>query len=383
MRRARVPLRIPRTTTSSRSRHSRPTADQHEQTALLLASLTAAVTEMRSEFKTLLDVQRQEFMAKLEECSSRTQSEELSISAHNKAPVQELIPDSEQSTEQIPLPVVPPPSNSSLITPTPESSINASQPRMIDPPHQPTATNAFLQAFLRGSSITHFHGSDSKTNARTWVALFEGASRGLSDQVRIQSLMTYLANDALDWYAEEILPRTDTSEMSWTSVRVLFLARYGTATVPHAVAAEQCRMSTKDSVKTYAHDKMRLLRLAHTCDESAISLLTAGALPVYQGTIYAANPKTFDEWLRLALSIENSQRQFQSRAHVATVNTTQDRSPTRPKRVAQGSATKPSVPCRFCKKRTGKNEYHWHRNCPIPPPLSQHGHGPSGSAPPS
>ena len=186
-------------------------------------------------------------------------------------------------------------------------------------------TNAILRAyqpllnFRRGNVIARFTGSSSKIEAQAWISLYERVSIGMSGEHRIQALTTYLTDDALTWCAQEIA--VDLT-LTWDDVKKKFLARYRTAIIPPSVAAEQCRLTRKDTVQSYAQEKMRLLRLANTTLESAIPLLTAGT-PSYRPALYAANPDTFDGWLRLALTIENSTMDRPFRNRNENVNVTQ------------------------------------------------------------
>jgi len=186
----------------------------------------------------------------------------------------------------------------------------------------------------------------------------------MSDEHRIQALTTYLTDDALTWCAQEI---ANDMTLSWNDVKNKFLARYGTAIIPPSVAAEQCRMTRRDTVQSYAQEKMRLLRLAEVPLKSSIPLLTAGTPPSYRPMLYASSPETFDEWLRLALTIENSTQDRPFRSRNENVNVTQrpqERNAQRGRNTSKrDDSPKPKTPCRYCQKRSIE-AFHWHRKCP-------------------
>ena len=108
-------------------------------------------------------------------------------------------------------------------------------PSTVTRSHQPTAN------FTRENAIARFTGTPSKIDAQSWIVMYERVSNGITDNYRIESLGSYLTDDSLSWYAQEIA--VDLT-LSWNDVRYKFLARYGTAIVPPGVAAEQCRMTS-------------------------------------------------------------------------------------------------------------------------------------------
>jgi len=188
---------------------------------------------------------------------------------------------------------------------TPPETVNEERfetPDRIESEARMRSNDPITKMFLRGNAVAKYTGSDSKMSTQAWLALYEDVSEGLSSRIRVKSLPMYLVDDAIDWYAEEIAQKS----LSWNETCEKLLARYGTATVPYSVAAEQRRMTSTDSVHVYAQEKMRLCKLAGYSLESSIALLTFGAHSNYHSNLFAQNPKTFDEWLRIALTIENS-----------------------------------------------------------------------------
>ena len=130
-----------------------------------------------------------------------------------------------------------------------------------------------IQKFLNGGVIAVFTGRDSKISASDWISLYEMRSKGVVDEMRIQTLMTYLTNDALNWFASEVAKEP---ELSWSEVKRKFLARYGTSIAAPGVTAFHRRMTFADSMQSYAQEKMALLRDAEVPMKTAIPLLTEG-----------------------------------------------------------------------------------------------------------
>ena len=230
---------------------------------------------------------------------------------------------------------------------------------------QPLANNEnepIFSSLIRGAKLERFIGSESKVDAKTWIQIFEHLAHDLNDKQRIVTLVGYLTNDSLVWFSDEIANKP----YDWDEVRNRFLARYGTATVPPIIAAEQRRMTYNESVRTYAQEKMRLLRmyLNDSQIESALYALTSGTLPAYRTTLMAMKPKTFDDWLHIALSLENSQQEVRNRARTTTqtVNVANNPTNTRTSRRRDESPPPPG-PCQICQQR-GVEAFHWHSKCP-------------------
>lgn len=121
-------------------------------------------------------------------------------------------------------------------------------------------------------------------------------------------------------------------------------------------------MLPTEEVRTYAQEKMRLLQLAEIPLKTALALLTAGMPVPYRTTLYTANPETFDEWLRIALTIENTGKElrFRSREHRETINIAHLSDWVGERRMnGNEGSQRPTNPCKFCKRR-GISAYHWH-----------------------
>ena len=308
-------------------RRGRGTTDESDGRELNLQTLTTALAELKAEFQT-----------QLETMERRLEARTANASAASAAPNNDI--DSIESNG---------PPSLDIIDGSPGPGDNIKK----------------YESFIRGSVIERFCGSEAKVDAPSWLKVFEAMAEELSHKQKRRALAAYLTNDALAWYAQEIAPAR---EMDWTEVRERFLARYGSATFPLLMAAEQRRLMANETVHHYAQDKMRLLRNAKLSMENALTMLTSGTPVSYQTSLLGLNPKTFDDWLRIAGSIENSRRQvkpplrqFEQRPTPQRVNAmANDRRIERPRR----DQSKPNTPCRFCEERGLKNQFHWHRECP-------------------
>ena len=209
--------------------------------------------------------------------------------------------------------------------------------------------------------IAKFSGHKTVIRADLWLNLFEVVTRGKDDSTRVFTMMTYLVDDALNWFAAEIAPRLD--DIKWSDVREHFIARFGPAIANPLVESQHRRLRTTENVNTYYEDKMRILRRVTLNELDVVAQLTEGMPPNYRGYLLCANPKTATAWLAVALQLEatlgrpprQDQREFKGRQKTHVALTAQDR------RQYQ-QAVKPQTPCRFCLD-AGETAFHWHRDC--------------------
>ena len=252
--------------------------------------------------------------------------------------------------------------NTTVDVEQPMSQTPRNSPKAMTSTKRPNDNNDRLLLVAKGTLIDRFTGSDSKINAKSWIKLYEHIAKDLEDDSKVQVLTSYLSNDALMWFSDEIVG----NGMNWHEVRTEFLSRYGTATVPPAVEAEQRRLLPNESVQVYAQEKMRLLKTAGIPIGSALDLLTAGTPPSYHLTLFAATPKTFNEWLSIALKIENSKREtrIRNQDNVVVVKDRQTYANAvrnGNKRPMSRNDAPPPYACRHCRRNgvTGEAAMHW------------------------
>lgn len=223
-----------------------------------------------------------------------------------------------------------------------------------------------LYCFVRSNMVERFCGSKSKIEARSWLDVYETMADELTEKQHIKALGSYLAGDALTWYSQEVAKE----KMTWQETSRKFIERYGITHVSAAVTSSKRTMTAGDTVQSYAQEKMRLLRLAGVPSESTLDLLTDGMPPAYQDVLYAREPKTFNEWLAVALKLESRRTMSHFRASDTRTGLpiARDTSRLGPRRAR---SPPPPTPCRYCKNR-GVNAYHWHNKCPNRHGLPKH-----------
>ena len=211
--------------------------------------------------------------------------------------------------------------------------------------------------------IAKFAGHKTVIRADLWLNLFEVATRGKDDQTRIFTLMSYLIDDALNWFAAEIAPRMD--DIKWMDVRDEFIARFGPAIANPLVESQHRRLRASETVQNYYDDKMRILRRVTLSEIDVVAQLSEGMPPNYRGYLLCASPKTANAWLAVALQLEATLGRM-PRQDNRSFN--KGRQPVHVALTAQSAQKQkfgkqePSAPCRYCLE-AGETLYHWHRDC--------------------
>ena len=223
--------------------------------------------------------------------------------------------------------------------------------------------------------LAKYAGPKSAIRVELWLNLFEVETRGQGDQDRITNLMRYLLDDALNFYASDVVPKIDT--LNWTETRKLLTDRFGIAIRHPLVEANKRYLKASETVQQYFEDKLRLLRLAGLDDEACISMLTDGIPSSYRNHLACSPATNPTEWLKHALRLEanskfNGTRSQQSHvpknnrprttgpghtAYFASADQSQQSNATQ-----QRNQSKPRTPCRFCQD-AGLTLFHWHRDC--------------------
>lgn len=161
--------------------------------------------------------------------------------------------------------------------------------------------------------LAKFIGSRSSIKVELWLNLFEVETHGQTDTARIASLMRYLSDDGLNFYATDIATHMDA--MSWTDARKLMTDRFGIAIRHPLVEANKRFLKYSETIQEYYEDKLRLLRLAGLDNEASLALLTDGVPVAYRSHLACCPATTPVEWLKHALRLEataNSNRRPQT-----------------------------------------------------------------------
>ena len=214
--------------------------------------------------------------------------------------------------------------------------------------------------------LEHFTGKNT-IEADHWLNLFEVVCAELTlttAQKKTVKLMSYLKDDALAFFAQRIAPNIST--ITWAEVRSLITKRFGTPQVSSIISAKERRLHRYESVKEYFDEKMKHLDKTSLVDSERCDLLTDGIYDEFKKHLLPITFTSTEDWLQRAMRIEvglkrdpshtkpdNKDIQFKQYKpkpnHSFALNTTNNSAP---------------YPCRYCQFH-GKEEYHWHSECPV------------------
>ena len=236
---------------------------------------------------------------------------------------------------------------------------------MANPDNEPMSSLPKLSPFI---------GDNDKVSIDSWISIFDiaVANRYKTDMERTIGLSAYLKDDALEWFADSIVP--DIAQISWSEVKTRIIQRYGRSELHPLISAVRRKLMPKESVKDYFKDKMRYLRRVKFDEEAMAASLTEGMPHSYKAGLHAAQLKNTNNWIAVALSLEKDQEPNRFRPHMSshsrptvhfqsddqTQNNSEQREPRQFNRRRQDYLPR----CQICKKQ-GKKEFHWHRDCPL------------------
>ena len=165
-----------------------------------------------------------------------------------------------------------------------------------DTPTEPTPR------FNNKATLAKYSGQKSTIKVELWLNLFEVETRNRSDDERVITLMRYLTDEALNFFASDIAPKMD--DLSWQQARELMVERFGIAIRHPLVEANKRYLKYSETVQEYYDDKLRLLRLAEVDDEATIAMLTDGIPAAYRNHLACCPASKPVEWLKHALRLE-------------------------------------------------------------------------------
>lgn len=222
-------------------------------------------------------------------------------------------------------------------------------------------------------AMSRYKGESSKVKIKAWVAVFESTFTDKNDQEKIRLLGQYLEDEALTWFAEEILtPRVQ----QWVAAKKILEDRFDATHVRPIVAAKDRFLNKDESINDYYNEKMRLLRQTGLIDLDIVALLTEGLPQYYRTPLISGSPSLPTSWLSLALQLEKSFKRNQvarftgqMRPNGSYPSFGNAQQPQQVHHVAENkgnkkSERKPPQPCKICKRRENKEAWHWHSECP-------------------
>lgn len=217
--------------------------------------------------------------------------------------------------------------------------------------------------------LQKFNGTTRQTRPDLWINLFELLTDGYSDQNRIIMLMSYLTDDALNWFASEVVPHRATK--TWEQVKIGFFERFGVASADPLVEAQHRRYRRDDTIQKYYDEKISLLRQTNLTEHEKISQLTDGMPWSWKPHFISSSLTSTVNWLSKALQLETVLRKpeqqkgkqnYQSRQRPLVAAPVSTKPMT--KQWNKNKDDRPPAPCKICAAAGKPDEYHWHRQCP-------------------
>ena len=247
----------------------------------------------------------------------------------------------------------------------------------------PTGGTAAQTAPSKHTKLEPFNGKNT-IEAKIWLNLFEVVCRkenASTDEEKTTELMSYLKDDALSFYGTSIATRIPT--ITWSEVRQLIEKRFGTPETSSIVEANHRRLRRNETIKEYFDDKMRHLDKTSNTVQEKCDMLTDGVSTneQLQTNLLMASITTTEDWLQKALKMETAlnrrsnyskpfnkdfkpHNQSQSNHKSFQLDSNPD------SECFLSDANHAPYPCRYCQYQ-GREEYHWHSECPIKANLAQ------------
>lgn len=219
--------------------------------------------------------------------------------------------------------------------------------------------------------MSRYKGESSKVKIKAWTAVFENTFQHKDDAEKIRLMGQYLEDEALTWFAEEILER---GIKDWVAARKVLEDRFDATHVRPIVAAKDRLLGSDEKINDYYNEKMRLLRQTGLADLDMVALLTEGLPQYYRTPLISGSPSTPTAWLTLALQLEKSfKRNERYKAPLRPIgsyqafnqaSSQQQVHHVQEKKKDKKVERKPPAPCKICKRKENKELWHWHSDCP-------------------
>ncbi|KAL8947717.1 MAG: hypothetical protein Q9183_007757 [Haloplaca sp. 2 TL-2023] len=204
-------------------------------------------------------------------------------------------------------------------------------------------------------------GSAQSISIEEWLDVFNAVTIDYSDRDEIRSLPRHIS---MSWFSLEIVPELQT--ISWTECQHRMIARFGQEIANPIVEATHRRLTFRETVSQYFNEKRRLLIKAGAPIPIQVALLNSGMPDAYQQIIGAQLPKTPNEWLKIALQLEQSRnKRIVKPTESAFLADDDDLLLVKTHMKSRNSSSdKPPTPCPHCSRLGYPNEMHWKRTCP-------------------
>ena len=221
-----------------------------------------------------------------------------------------------------------------------------------------------------------YTGYSHSVDVQVSLDVFTAVTIDWTDRDRLRALPRHLADEAIEWFGQEIVPEMTT--IDWTECKRRMIARFSNSIRNPIIEAFDRRLSSRETVSDYFNDKRRLLVRAAVSDAVQVELLTNGMPEYYKPLIKGRKPKNATEWIETALMFERKDRSksFKGSPESAHLNEEQESKPRKRTEFKRNDRSKPCQtkgksddrpppdPCPRCKKLGFPNEWHWMRKCP-------------------
>ena len=233
----------------------------------------------------------------------------------------------------------------------------------------PAVSTAGFHCPKNSLKLDKFDGHDKDLRVQTWLKLFDVHTNGQSDADKIHILLYNLKGAALEWYGDEIAGKT---KLTWPQVQAKMFRRFGIESAHPLIDAQKMHLSREQTVEEYYLAKIRLLNQTTLCAEEKVQMLTDGLPFTWKVSLAPLTVRTTDIWLEAVQRLEaihSKPKQFNTQNNPKPFNKTFNKNKSKPNTFLVSTSNqsnqqkKPNTPCRFC-KRLGREEFHWHSQCP-------------------
>ena len=219
--------------------------------------------------------------------------------------------------------------------------------------------------------LSKFSGNSKDIRIQTWLKLFEVHTIAYSNTQRVQHLLYYLSDAALEWYGDDVADNIANPQYTWDFIKQKMVRRFGCSTAQPLIEAKDLSLQRDQTLEEYYRAKIRLLNQTSLSEHEKIQMLTAGLPHSWKVSLAPIPITTSDVWFESAQRVEALyskpvfKKDFKPRSpHRSQYSFQLDSNPsTAPTQYTATEAPAP-YPCRYCQQE-GLNEYHWHRQCPI------------------
>ena len=217
--------------------------------------------------------------------------------------------------------------------------------------------------------LSKFNGVTKEIRVQTWLKLFEVHTIAFSDLQRVQNLLYYLSDVALEWYGDEIADNIGNPQYNWDLVKQRMVRRFDCSSAQPLIEAKDLKLKQNQTLEDYYRAKIRLLNQTSLSEPEKIQMLTEGLPFTWKASLAPIPIITTDVWFECAQKVEAIQSK--SFARRDTNHKPQYKSQNKPHRSfnlntqrQQRPESQAPYPCRYCQNQ-GRVEYHWHSECPI------------------